>query len=356
MVTLAIIVVAASLAAILLIFAVRLVLLRILKGAKKSTIVESVSPPRQVSQLSAEKRFSIGLTKARELIGGYLSVLSAAKSLDSATLKELQEMLIRADVGVQTTNKILEHLKQKVALDGQGSSITDVLAQELKTVLCRKDRGLHLEPGYTNVWLFVGVNGTGKTTTIGKIAFKQLSEGRSVVLAAGDTFRAAATEQLQTWGERVGVLTIKGSPKGDPGAVVFDAVQHAIADGIDLVLADTAGRLHTNSNLMEELKKVKRVACRATKNGAGYVSEVLLILDATVGQNGLVQAKQFTDNIGVTGVVLTKLDTTAKGGIVLAIESELGVPVKLVGIGETPQDLLEFNPDEFVEGLLKADV
>jgi fused signal recognition particle receptor len=197
------------------------------------------------------------------------------------------------------------------------------------------------------VWLFVGVNGVGKTTTIGKVAHQQRALGRTVVMAAGDTFRAAAAEQLGTWAERTDAELVRGSEGGDPSSVVFDAVQRAAARGHDLVLADTAGRLHTKTNLMEELRKVRRVADR----DPGNVTEVLLVLDATTGQNGLQQAKQFAEAVDLTGVVLTKLDGSAKGGIALAIQTSLGIPIKLVGLGETVGDLVEFDPDEFVEAL-----
>ena len=197
------------------------------------------------------------------------------------------------------------------------------------------------EAGTVDVWLFVGVNGVGKTTTVGKVARRQAAAGRSVLLAAGDTFRAAAGEQLAMWAERAGTEIVRGAEGGDPSAVVFDAVQRAAARGNDLVLADTAGRLHTKVNLVEELKKIRRVADRAP----GRVTEVLLVLDATTGQNGLVQAKQFTDAVAVTGVVLTKLDGTAKGGVVVAVQRELGLPVKLVGLGEGADDLVPFEPE-----------
>jgi fused signal recognition particle receptor len=197
------------------------------------------------------------------------------------------------------------------------------------------------------VWLFVGVNGVGKTTTIGKLGKQQAAAGRSVIMAAGDTFRAAAAEQLGTWAERTDAELVRGDEGGDPSAIIFDAVQRAAARGKDLVLADTAGRLHTKVNLMEELRKVRRVADREP----GRVTEVLLVLDATTGQNGLVQASQFTEAVDLTGVVLTKLDGSAKGGIALAIQSTLGIPIKLVGLGETADDLVEFDPDEFVDAL-----
>ena len=199
------------------------------------------------------------------------------------------------------------------------------------------------------MWLFVGVNGVGKTTTIGKVGARQIADGHTVVMAAGDTFRAAAAEQLEQWADRVGADLVRGAEGGDPSSVIFDAVQRAAARGADLVLADTAGRLHTKVNLMEELRKVRRVADRPP----GHVSEVLLVIDATTGQNGLAQARQFTEAVEVTGVVLTKLDGSAKGGIVLAIQKELGLPVKLVGLGETAADLVDFDADEFVDALFE---
>ena len=199
------------------------------------------------------------------------------------------------------------------------------------------------------MWLFVGVNGVGKTTTIGKVGQRLADEGTSVVMAAGDTFRAAAAEQLGTWAERSGAELVRGAEGGDPSAVIFDGVAHAAASGADVVLADTAGRLHTKTNLMDELSKVRRVADK----GEGTVTEVLLVLDATTGQNGLVQARQFTEAVELTGVVLTKLDGSAKGGIVFAIASELGIPVKLVGLGETAVDLVDFDADEFVDALVR---
>ena len=197
------------------------------------------------------------------------------------------------------------------------------------------------------MWLFVGVNGVGKTTTIGKVGKRMIADGRKVVMAAGDTFRAAAAEQLTTWAERAGADLVRGAEGADPSSIIFDAIESAAARGADLVLADTAGRLHTKRNLMEELSKVRRVADK----DPGHVTEVLLVIDATTGQNGLVQARQFTEAVDVTGVVLTKLDGSAKGGIVFAIQSELGIPVKLVGLGETADDLVDFDPDEFVDAL-----
>jgi fused signal recognition particle receptor len=249
------------------------------------------------------------------------------------------------------TGRILDDLRGRVKQEGIKSSedLVAALKTELITTL-DGDHELHLAPDATNVWLFVGVNGVGKTTTIGKIGMRQTRGGHRVVMAAGDTFRAAAADQLELWADRVGASIIRGNEGGDPGAVVFDAVQHAAARHADLVLADTAGRLHTKTNLMEELKKVRRVAERPP----GQVSEVLLVIDATTGQNGLIQAQQFAAATGVTGVVLTKLDGTAKGGIALAIRAQLGIPIKLVGLGEGPEDLVDFDAAEFVDALVAS--
>ncbi|HLJ07917.1 MAG TPA: signal recognition particle-docking protein FtsY, partial [Acidimicrobiia bacterium] len=265
-----------------------------------------------------------------------------------AAFAAAEEALLRADVGVETTGAILGALKDDRA-DADG--LTDALAGELAAVFAENpDRTLRLEtePGVVNVWLFVGVNGVGKTTTIGKVALAQREGGRSVLLAAGDTFRAAAADQLALWAERAGAEILRGAEGSDPSSVVFDAVQRAKARGNDLVLADTAGRLHTKVNLVEELRKIRRVADREP----GRVTEVLLVLDATTGQNALAQAREFTGAVGVTGVVLTKLDGTAKGGVVIPIERQLGLPVKLVGVGEGPGDLIAFDPDAFVDALL----
>jgi fused signal recognition particle receptor len=218
---------------------------------------------------------------------------------------------------------------------------------EIKSRLGGFDRSLHYADAKPSIWLFVGVNGVGKTTTIGKLAWREIDNGRSVVLAAGDTFRAAAAEQLELWAQRAGADIVRGQEGGDPSSIIFDAIDRAASRGADLVLADTAGRLHTKVNLMEELRKMRRVA----EKGSGTISEVLLVLDATTGQNGLTQAQQFTDAVDVTGVVLTKLDGSAKGGIVLAIQQQLGIPVKLVGLGEAIGDLVEFDPDEFTDAL-----
>ncbi len=290
------------------------------------------------------------LGKARQLLGGYLDGIRR-REIDDATFDELEEALLLADAGVATTAQVLDDLRAKLrsgAVEKTPEALLTALRADLEAIFDGDMPDLALGEGDgPTVWLFVGVNGVGKTTTIGKLAARERSEGRAVVLAAGDTFRAAAGEQLETWAERADASLIRGSEGADPSSVIFDAVAHAAARNADLVLADTAGRLHTKVNLMDELRKVKRIAERPP----GQLTEVLLVLDATTGQNGLVQAKQFTEAVGVTGVVLTKLDGTAKGGVVLAIRHELGIPIKLVGVGESAADLVEFEPGEFVAAL-----
>jgi fused signal recognition particle receptor len=276
--------------------------------------------------------------------------IAGRSKIDAETWDELEEALILADVGVGSTQDLLDHLRARVKADGlsNGEELLGALKSEMIERLSGFDRELTLssESGPT-VWLFVGVNGVGKTTTIGKLGVREVREGRTVLMAAGDTFRAAAAEQLGMWADRAGAELVRGSEGGDPSAVIFDGVEAANARNIDLVLADTAGRLHNKVNLMEELSKVRRVADK----GAGKVTEVLLVIDATTGQNGLVQAKQFTEAAELTGVVLTKLDGSAKGGIVVAIHDQLGIPVKLVGLGEGAEDLVPFDAAEFVEAL-----
>ena len=292
------------------------------------------------------------MAKARDKLKGTFGSLRRAK-IDDDTWEELEYALIGADVGIEPTQELLEHLKERVAAEGltEGEQLLDALKDEMKQRLTGFDLSLHYADQAPSVWLFVGVNGVGKTTTIGKLSKREVLEGKHVVMAAGDTFRAAAAEQLETWAERTGADIIRGSEGGDPSAVIFDAIESASAKGADLVLADTAGRLHTKVNLMEELRKVRRVADK----GDGTVTEVLLVLDATTGQNGLRQAEQFTEAVELTGVVLTKLDGSAKGGIIFAIQSQLGIPVKLVGLGETADDLVPFDADEFVDALFADD-
>lgn len=288
------------------------------------------------------------LAKARSTMSGYLASIVSRGDVNAETWEELEEALIRADVGVTHTMEILEAVRERVVQTEvkDGAGLIELVKAELKSQLGGQDIELAVG-GAPSVWLFVGVNGVGKTTTIGKIATREVAAGRTLVLAAGDTFRAAAAEQLTMWGDASGAYVVRGAEGGDPSSVIFDAVEHAAASGADLVLADTAGRLHTKANLMNELSKVRRVA----EKGAGTVTETLLVIDATTGQNGLIQAREFTEVADVTGVVLTKLDGSAKGGIVVAVQRELGIPVKLVGLGEGPHDLIPFDADEFVEAL-----
>jgi len=294
-------------------------------------------------------RFRDRMGKARGLLAGYFNSVLSRSSIDAETWDELEEALVRADVGVNLTASLLDDLRGRVKAESITSppALLDALKDDLKHRLSEGDRGLRLEPGAPNVWLFVGVNGVGKTTTVGKVGLREAAAGWTVVMAAGDTFRAAAAEQLELWGTRVGADVVRGAEGGDPGSVIFDAVERAAAKGADLVLADTAGRLHNKVNLMEELKKVRRIAERPP----GRLTEVLLVIDATTGQNGLTQARVFTEAVDVTGVVLTKLDGTAKGGIALAIAVDLGLPIKLVGLGEGAEDLVDFDPAEFVDAL-----
>ncbi len=313
---------------------------------------EVEAPPAPPEPPAAPPRFRDRLGRARSAFSGYLGSVLGREDINAETWEELEEALILADCGVGVATELLDATKEKV----QADDVTDpdvllaLLGDEMKQRLAA-DRSLRFDDGETNVWLFVGVNGVGKTTTIGKVAKREMGDGRTVLMAAGDTFRAAAGEQLETWAERTGAQIVKGSEGADPSSVIFDGVQAAAARGCELVLGDTAGRLHTKTNLMDELSKVRRVADR----DPGRVSEVLLVIDATTGQNGLTQATQFAEATQVTGVVLTKLDGSAKGGIVFAIETQLGIPVKLVGLGETADDLISFDPDEFVDALLTTD-
>ena len=300
---------------------------------------------------TAPPSFRDRLARARGVFATATAGVLRRSAIDQATWDELEEAMLRADLGVKVASSLLDSLRERV----KRREITDVsalvaaLRGEMVARLASAHRELtfDLALGAPNIWLVVGVNGAGKTTSIGKIAAQQIAAGRSVLMAAGDTFRAAAGEQLEEWSRRTGAAIVRGAEGADPSSVVFDGVQSAAARGTDLVLADTAGRLQTNTNLMDELRKVRRVAEKA----AGAVTEVLLVIDATTGQNGLVQARQFAEATQVTGVVLTKLDGSAKGGIVFAIETELGIPIKLVGLGETVGDLAPFDAREFVDAL-----
>ncbi len=285
---------------------------------------------------------------------GLLGLLSADR-LDADAWDDLEATLITADLGVGPTTELITALRRELSIDGGSdpAHARQVLAAELtKLVDPSLDRSLRItgEDGKPGVVLVVGVNGTGKTTTIGKLARVLVAEGHTVVLGAADTFRAAAADQLETWGSRVGVPTVRGPEGGDPASVAFDTVSRGIEDGVDVVVIDTAGRLHTKTGLMDELGKIKRVVERRLP-----VTEVLLVIDATTGQNGLTQARVFSEVVDVTGIVLSKLDGSAKGGIVVQVQRELGVPVKLIGLGEGADDLAPFEPQAFVDALLSED-
>lgn len=314
-------------------------------------LVEAVEEVEEVEEVAEPATFRERLGKARSAMSGYLSSILSGGDVNAQTWDELEEALIRADVGIAASTEILDSVRETAKEDGvkDPAALIELVKDEMKSRLGGKDISL-AEGGEPSVWLFVGVNGVGKTTTIGKIATREVAEGRSLVLAAGDTFRAAAAEQLTMWAERSGADVVRGAEGGDPSSVIFDAVEHAAAAGAEIVLADTAGRLHTKTNLMNELSKVRRVA----EKGAGTVTETLLVIDATTGQNGLIQAREFTEAADLTGVVLTKLDGSAKGGIVVAVQNELDIPVKLVGLGEGPHDLIPFNADDFVDALFEV--
>lgn len=292
------------------------------------------------------------LSRSQNSLGkGLLSLLSR-EHLDEDTWEEIEDTLLTADVGVAPTQELVERLRTRVKVLGTRTpeELRALLREELVELVGKdSDRAVRStkhEEGPAVV-LVVGVNGVGKTTTTGKLARVLVADGRKVVLGAADTFRAAAADQLQTWGERVGARTVRGPEGGDPASIAFDAVKEGIAEGVDTVLIDTAGRLHTKTGLMDELGKVKRVVEKH-----GPVDEVLLVLDATTGQNGLIQARVFAEVVDITGIVLTKLDGTAKGGIVVAVQRELGVPVKLIGLGEGADDLAPFEPGAFVDALI----
>jgi fused signal recognition particle receptor len=293
------------------------------------------------------ERLKDGLTKTREGLTGKIDTIFASGTIDEETLEELEETLIASDFGVDTSLEVVEHLRQNRDRVKGAKSVRDFFKMEMAGLLGKSQPLVSFgEPPF--VILAVGVNGVGKTTTIGKLASRFVGEGNSVLLAASDTFRAAAIEQLEIWAERSGSGLIKHQSGSDPAAVAFDAVEAARARGADVVIVDTAGRLHTKSPLMEELKKVRRVIQRAMPDAP---QEVLLVMDATTGQNALRQARLFHDAVGVTGIALAKLDGTAKGGIIFAVKRELGIPVRLIGIGEGIEDLRDFRPEEFIEAL-----
>jgi len=291
------------------------------------------------------------LTRTRNVVFGRIAGLLGASQVTDATWDELEELLIQADMGVETTLYLVERLRQRARDEAilQSDALQTAMREELRALL-PDPPPLNLGSRPLDVVLIVGVNGSGKTTSIAKLAYRYQQEGRRVLLAAADTFRAAAMDQLRIWAERADVNIVTGPEGGDPGAVIFDALQAARSRGMDMVIADTAGRLHTQYNLMAELQKVRKVTA---KNVEGAPHETLLVLDATTGQNALSQARHFQEAVEVTGAVLAKLDSTAKGGMVFAIARELGLPVRFVGTGEKMEDLAPFDADAFVEGLFE---
>jgi len=290
-----------------------------------------------------------GLAKTSKTTFGRLATLFGATEITHETWDELEALLIQADLGLETASDVLDSLQRLVRTEGLTRS--EELSEALRTELRAR---LDVPPAFNwtnkpSVILVVGVNGSGKTTTIAKLGQRFRAEGKSLLFGAADTFRAAAVDQLQVWGERLGVEVVSGAPESDPGAVAFNAVQAGVARGMDLVVIDTAGRLHTRFNLMEELKKVNRVVGKALP---GAPHAVWLVLDATTGQNALQQAKAFKEAVGVTGVILSKLDSSARGGFAFAIQRELGLPILFAGLGEKPEDLTPFDPNAFVDGIL----
>ena len=305
--------------------------------------------PAEVEELTLAERFKRRLTRTRNVLGTGVAELFGRGVSDEAW-QGLEEALISADVGVAATMEVVEELKRRAREEGvtDGGRVVELLKEELRNVLGSPDRSLaRATDDEPTVWLMTGVNGTGKTTTIGKLAMIEKRAGRTAVLAAADTFRAAASEQLELWGERTDARVVRKDEGADPASVAYDGYMAARATDADLLIIDTAGRLHNKRELMDELSKVKRVV----EKQSGPMEETLLVLDATTGQNGITQAKAFTEAVDVTGIVLTKLDGSSKGGIVIAVQRELGIPVKLVGLGEQVDDLAPFDADAFVDGL-----
>jgi fused signal recognition particle receptor len=299
------------------------------------------------------ERLKAGIEKTRAgLVDRVEDLLAGRKEIDADLLDELEYTLITADIGPRTTSEILERIRERVdrKLVNDAGELKNLIREHLLEVLEATDRPVPHVDEPPAVVMVVGVNGSGKTTTIGKLASRFKSDGRSVLLCAADTFRAAAVEQLEIWGQRTSTDVIRQKTGADPSAVLFDALQSAKARKVDYVIVDTAGRLHTKENLMAELEKMRRTASRVVP---GSPHEVLLVLDATTGQNGLEQARKFTETSGVTGIVLTKLDGTAKGGVVVAIARELNLPIRYIGVGEKIDDLLPFDPEEFIQSLFE---
>jgi len=299
--------------------------------------------------MSVFSRWKEGLSRTSKAAFGQIASILGATEITSETWDDLEAVLIQADMGIETAGSVLEELKRLTRAEGwtRSDQLSSALKRELRARLVPPP-ALRYEDSPT-VILVVGVNGSGKTTTIAKLSAAFTASGKKILLGAADTFRAAAVDQLQVWGDRLNVEVIAGSPESDPGAVAFSAIQAGIARGVDLVMIDTAGRLHTRFNLMEELKKVYRVVGKAL---SGAPHHVWLVLDATTGQNALQQARSFKDAVNVTGVILTKLDSSAKGGMAFAIQRELNLPILFAGLGEKAEDLTPFDPDAFVDGIL----
>lgn len=297
-------------------------------------------------------RWQQGLSRTSKAAFGQIASILGASEITNETWDDLEALLVQADLGIETTTSVLDALKRLTRTEGltRANELASALKGELRSRLeTPPDLNLTQKP---TIILVVGVNGSGKTTTIAKLASRFHGEGKQVLLGAADTFRAAAMDQLQVWADRLGVEVIVGAPESDPGAVAFNAVQAGVARRVDIVMIDTAGRLHTRFNLMEELKKVNRVVGKAF---AGAPHEVWLVLDATTGQNALHQARSFKDAVNVTGVILSKLDSSARGGMAFAIQRELHLPILFAGLGEKPEDLIPFDPDDFVDGILSND-
>ena len=326
--------------------------------SKEEQVEEIKEQKEPIASENVQEKYDKGLKKSRKTFGQRLNELFANfRSVDEAFFEEVEETLIGADVGFEAAMKIADDLRQEVKLQNvkKPAEVQNVMIEKLVDLYDEAGSDevntLNIQPNGLTVMLFVGVNGVGKTTSIGKLAYEYKQAGKKVLLAAADTFRAGAIDQLVVWGQRAGVEVVRGNAGGDPAAVVYDAMEKAKAQNADILLVDTAGRLQNKVNLMNELEKIKRVIKREAPDAP---HEVLLVLDATTGQNAMVQAKQFKETTDVTGLILTKLDGTAKGGIVLAIRNELHLPVKLVGLGEGIDDLEPFDPNEFIVGLFKG--
>lgn len=320
--------------------------------ASAATVIPAASAT--VEKPSFFERLKSGLKKTKDgLVGRIDALVLGKKEIDADTLEELEEILITSDIGVKTTVELIRTLEQRLGRNElkDGEALRAALKEEILTRLNAHHQALDISSQKLFVMLVIGVNGVGKTTTIGKLASRYTADGKKVLLAAADTFRAAAAEQLEAWGERSGVDVIRHKEGADPSAVVFDACKAAVARGVDILIVDTAGRLHTKVNLMEEMKKIRRVIDREI---AGAPHETLLVVDAATGQNAVSQARLFKEAAGVTGLALTKLDGTAKGGIVVAVSHEFSLPVRYIGVGESIDDLRDFDPQEFTDALFQA--